>query len=53
MLEYDNTTQAIRQNIDIKDRINISELFENENSQTIFINESEFYSIFFSFSLRS
>jgi hypothetical protein len=25
MLEYDNTTQAIRQNIDIEDRIKVSD----------------------------
>ena len=40
MLGYDETEQSIHKNVDIEDRLNISELFENEDPQTVFINES-------------
>ena len=58
ILEYENTTQAIIKNIDNDDRIKISDLLgvvspgdyphlihflKNEDSKTIFINESGFY----------
>ena len=39
MLEYENTQQAIQKNVDIEDRINVNELLENEDPQTVF-NES-------------
>jgi prophage antirepressor-like protein len=62
MLDYNDTTQAIRKNVDNDDIIIIgklfeggvwqtpplkSEFFENEDPQTIFINESGFYTIIF------
>ena len=62
MLDYNDTTQAIRKNVDNDDIIIIgelfeggvwqtpplkSELFENEDPQTVFINESGFYTIIF------
>jgi prophage antirepressor-like protein len=47
MLEYNDTTQAIRKNVDNDDIIIIGELFQNEDPQTVFINESGFYTIIF------
>ena len=47
MLGYDDTSQSICKNVDIEDRINVSELLENEDPQTVFINESGFYNIIF------
>ena len=52
MLDYDDTSQAIilRINIHKDDKINISELLNNEDPQTIFTrsDESGFYSIILS-----
>ena len=47
MLEYNDTDHAIRKNVDNEDTIIIGELLENEDPQTVFINESGFYTIIF------
>jgi hypothetical protein len=41
MLDYNDTDQAIRNNVDIEDRIIIDELFKNDNPKTIYINEAK------------
>ena len=51
MLGYEDTTQAISENVDIEDRIKVSSLskisehIENEDPESVFINELGFYSI--------
>jgi hypothetical protein len=45
MLDYIDTDQAIRKNVDNEDIIIIGELFKNDNLKTVYINESGFYTI--------
>jgi hypothetical protein len=45
ILEYENTKQAIRINVNFDDRIKINQLLESEHPNTVFINESGFYSL--------
>jgi hypothetical protein len=40
MLDYNDTDQAIRKNIDSEDIIIIGELLKNDNPKTVYINES-------------
>jgi len=45
MLDYIDTDQAIRKNVDDEDIIIIGELLKKDNLKTIYINESGFYTI--------
>jgi hypothetical protein len=45
ILEYENTKQAIKINVIVDDKIKINQLLESEHPNTVFINESGFYSL--------